>query len=112
MATIQNTNSWNIFLLVISASLCTNAFSAGIETDKTVGLCVVYTTITNNPGARNAALKMADKPDRAIQFAKTELNKLARWRDEGKWTESVQNGYAISGNSACRNIGIRPGDYK
>lgn len=85
---------------------------ADIETDKKVGLCMSYLTLTQSLVAREDAAKMADNQDRAIQFAKTELDKVARWNKAGKWDQNMQQGYALSGNSACRAIGIRPADYK
>ena len=95
-----------IFGLYSAASL------ADLETDKNVGECVAYFTYTENQKGRTAALKMADKMDRAIQFAQTEINRTARLAKEKKLDTNDWQAIAISGNSACRKIGIRPGDFK
>lgn len=101
---------YSLFLLFISIS--NDVAASGIDTDKSVGLCMAYLTLTENPNARKAAIKVADKQDRAIQYAKIELDKVIRWNNEGKWNSAVQQGYAMKASGACREIGIRPADYK
>ncbi len=84
---------------------------ADVEQDKNAGLCVAYFTLTESPKGRQAALKMADKPDRANQFAQSELNRLVRADKEGR-LEKVWGDAILNGASACRKAGLRPSDYK
>lgn len=85
--------------------------SASAETDEKVGLCVCYLILLQRPNAAQIALGQADNQQRAMQFARTQLNQIARWRDRGEWNDSTQRGFALKGESACRRIGVRPGDY-
>jgi len=97
---------------IIFVGLHSAASMADLQTDKYVGECVAYFTYTENQNGRTAALKMADKMERAIQFAQTEINRTARLAKENKLDKNDWQAIAISGNSACRKIGIRPADFK
>lgn len=96
--------------LVISV-LYSAASVADVEQDKNAGLCIAYFTLTESPKGRLAAIKMADKPDRANQFAQNEINRLMRANKEGR-LEKVWDDAILSGASSCRKAGIRPSDYK
>jgi hypothetical protein len=104
------------FALVLLAVASTMSFYspnaiAGAETDRKVGKCVNYLILLGRSNAAQLALNQADNVDRALQFARTELMQINRWKDEGKWNATMERGYAVGAESACREIGIRPGDY-
>ena len=79
---------------------------------KNVGICINYIILTNKTNAAEIALQQADNQDRAMQFARTELNEVKRLSNSGQWTSARQQSFAIKGDGTCRKIGIRPGDYK
>ena len=101
-----------ISFFIACAGFYGTAAIADLETDRNAGACAAFFTYTENANGRMAALKMADKMDRAIQFAQTEINQTARRLKENKLDQSDWQAIIFSGNSACRKIGIRPGDFK
>lgn len=97
-------------LLCLALSLASPSY-ASAEIDENVGICVCYLILLKRPNAAQIALNQADNQDRAMQFARTQLNQIARWRDEGAWNSTMELGFASKAEGACRKIGVRPGDY-
>jgi hypothetical protein len=85
---------------------------ANAQTDKNVGICITYLILINKSNAADLASQQADNQNRAMQYARTELNEVKRLSANGKWTAAYQQTYAIKGDATCRKIGIRPGDYQ
>ncbi len=107
MRYVRNT----VVLSALLAATFSGAASAEIETDRSAGVCASYFTLLQRPVAARQALAMADNQDRALQFAMNELLRIEALRDRGAWDEDAERHYAFRAESACRRIGMRPGDY-
>lgn len=84
---------------------------ASIETDRNVGKCVAYLILLQRPKAAQIALAQADNQERALQFVGTQLAQIERFVDAGRWNSTMEKGFAVGGERACRQVGIRPGDF-
>lgn len=100
-------------LLALAAALALPSVAlADVETDQSAGRCYTYLLVLGKKNAANLALSYADRRDRALQFARTEMNRATRMKEAGNWNASSQRVWAIELDGVCRRVGIRPGDYR
>lgn len=88
------------FVAILMLGLYSNAY-ANLETDKSAGICAAYMSLRGKKEGANVALRMADNPSRAMEFAK-------------QWVRTSPNptaAMAFEGHSACKAIGLMPADY-
>jgi hypothetical protein len=81
--------------------------SAGMETDRRVGMCTMYLLVTKNAGAEDA-YALADNQERALHFGKKWAQDLKRYERD----KVMSDGLVRDAVFACGKIGIRPADYR
>lgn len=78
------------------------------QADQNAGVCAAYLTATERKSAVALALNMADNQNRALQHGMNWINSVKRMNGE---KATIQYAF-VKADGMCREIGIRPADYK
>ncbi len=100
-----------VALAAVVALSVSVAVLADAETDAKVGRCVIHAIALGNEAAAEAALDMADNRERAMRFAGSYADQVARLRQRDAWNATMERGWAVEGARACSQVGVRVSDY-
>ena len=102
----MRTTQLSIIGAMICCTLAPNIAMADLATDKSVGQCVAYLTVTKKQNTAAQALSFADNTNRAIQFGKAWMSRVKTAPNQ-----SSKQSLVTEADGNCREIGIRPADY-